>query len=116
MRIGGLYALAGIWDRLPGSVKDPLRFGLGVASHEAARARARAFTLAGALPGLACPFLIVHSGLDTVCPVEESERIRKEAGGPPPLAGFPAANPVLGNNPPNARPPVAALNARRADP
>ena len=113
--IGGFYDLAGIWDRLPASVKDTLRFGLGVASHEAARARARAFTLAGALRGLACPFLIVHSGLDTVCPVEESERVRKEAGGPTTLVVFPEGNHVCDNIPYKARPLMADWMARRLE-
>lgn len=117
--IGGFYDLQAIWDRLPAGVKDTLAFGLGVGSHEAARRRAADFTLAGALGRLACPFLIVHSGGDTVCPVEESERIRAEAGGPTTLVVFPEGNHVCDNIPYKVRPLMAdwmagALGARDA--
>jgi 2,6-dihydroxypseudooxynicotine hydrolase len=117
--IGGFYDLKSIWDRLPASVKDTLQFGLGAPSPGAARERAAAFTLAGALKHLACPFLIVHSGQDTVVPVEESERIRAEAAGPTSLVIFPEGNHVCDNIPYKVRPLMAdwmatQLGARRA--
>ena len=105
--IGGFYAMQGIWDRLPVTVKDTLTFGFGAASHADARARAADFTLAGALKQLTCPFLIVHSGRDTVVPVEESERIRAEAGGPTSLVVFPEGNHVCDNIPYKVRPLMA---------
>lgn len=115
--IGGFHTLRGIWDRLPVSVKDTLAFGMGVASHAAARERASEFTLAGALKGLTASFLIVHSGRDTVVPVEESERIRAEASGPTELVVFPEGNHVCDNIPYKVRPLMAdwmahALGAR----
>ena len=111
--IGGFYDLQGIWDRLPTGVKDTLQFGLGLRSHAAARERSRAFTLAGALKHMACPLLIVHSGMDKVCPVEESERIRGEAGGPTTLVVFPEGNHVCDNIPYKVRPLMADWMARQ---
>ncbi|MBI1847650.1 MAG: alpha/beta hydrolase [Candidatus Rokubacteria bacterium] len=105
--IGGFYDLQAIWDRLPVSVKDTLAFGFGLESHAAARSRAADFTLAGLLDNLTCPFLIIHSGRDTVCPVEESERIRAEAGGPTSLVIFPEGNHVCDNIPYKVRPLMA---------
>lgn len=105
--IGGFYAMQAIWDRLPVTVKDTLQFGFGAASHAAARERAAEFTLAGALKQLTCPFLIVHSGLDKVVPVEESDRIRAEAGGPTSLVVFPEGNHVCDNIPYKVRPLMA---------
>ena len=111
--IGGFYDMQGIWDRLPGGVKDTLQFGFGLGSHAEARERAGAFTLAGALKQMTCPLLIVHSGMDTVCPVEESERIRGEAGGPTTLVVFPEGNHVCDNIPYKVRPLMADWMARQ---
>ncbi len=111
--IGGFYALQTIWDRLPVTVKDTLAFAMGAAGHAEARERAAEFTLAGALKRLACPFLIVHSGRDAVVPVEESERIRSEAGGPTDLVVFPEGNHVCDNIPYQARPLMADWMAAR---
>jgi dipeptidyl aminopeptidase/acylaminoacyl peptidase len=111
--IGGFYDLQAIWDRLPVTVKDTLQFAMGEASHAAARARAAAFTLGGSLKRLACAFLIVHSGRDTVVPVEESERIRAEAAGPTSLVVFPEGNHVCDNIPYKARPLMADWMAQQ---
>lgn len=105
--IGGFCDMAGIWDRLPTSVKDTLQFGFGVASHGVARERAKDFTLTGLLGKMRHPLLIVHSGLDTVCPVEESERMKREAGGPTTLVVFPEGNHVCDNIPYKVRPLMA---------
>jgi 2,6-dihydroxypseudooxynicotine hydrolase len=110
--IGGFYDMASIWDRLPTGVKDTLQFGFGVESHAAARERAKDFTLAGRLGKMRHPLLVVHSGLDTVCPVEESERIKREAGGPTTLVVFPDGNHVCDNMPYKVRPLMADWMAR----
>ena len=110
--IGGFYDMADIWDRLPTGVKDTLTFGFGVASHAAARERATAFTLKGQLARLRQPLLIVHSGLDTVVPVEESERMRQGAGGATTLVVFPDGNHVCDNMPYRVRPLMADWMAR----
>jgi 2,6-dihydroxypseudooxynicotine hydrolase len=104
---GGFYDLLDIWDGLPVMVKDILTFGFGVPDHAAAREAARAYTLRGALGRMRCPLLIVHSGLDLVCPVAESERMKAEAGGPATLAIFPEGHHVCDNIPYKARPLTA---------
>jgi 2,6-dihydroxypseudooxynicotine hydrolase len=111
--IGGFYALRAIWDRLPPGVKDTLQFGFGAASHAEARTRAEDYTLAGVLEEMACPLLIVHSGGDTVCPVEESERMRKAAAGAATLVVFPEGNHVCDNIPYKVRPLMADWMARQ---
>lgn len=111
--IGGFYDMLSIWDRLPASVKDTLQFGFGAGSHEAAREQAKAYTLAGVLKQIACPLLIVHSGLDKVCPVEESERIRRDAGDFATLVVFPEGNHVCDNIPYTVRPLMADWMARK---
>lgn len=111
--IGGFYEMAGIWDRLPNGVKDTLQFGFGVESHAAARRCAEAYTLAGVLKQMTCPLLIVHSGLDTVCPVEESERMRWEAHEVAELVVFPEGNHVCDNIPYKVRPLMADWIARQ---
>jgi 2,6-dihydroxypseudooxynicotine hydrolase len=115
--IGGFHAMANIWDRLPRGVKDTLQFGFGDASHEAARKTAEAYSLAGVLEQMTCPLLIVHSGMDTVCPVEESERMRRAAERVATLVVFPEGNHVCDNIPYKVRPLMAdwmALQLRAA--
>ena len=99
--------------RLPRGVKDTLQFGFGAESHAAARTCAEAYSLAGVLKQMTCPLLIVHSGMDTVCPVEESERMRGEAGGETTLVVFPEGNHVCDNIPYKARPLMADWMARQ---
>jgi 2,6-dihydroxypseudooxynicotine hydrolase len=111
--IGGFYEMLGIWDRLPGGVKDTLQFGFGVESHAAARACAEAYSLAGVLKQMTCPLLIVHSGMDTVCPVEESERMRHEADSVASLVVFPEGNHVCDNITYKVRPLMADWMARQ---
>ena len=111
--IGGFYEMLSIWDRLPTGVKDTLQFGFGVESHEAARKQAEAYTLAGTLEQMTCPLLIVHSGQDRVCPVEESERMRREAKGVATLIVFPEGNHVCDNIPYKVRPLMADWIARQ---
>ncbi len=105
--IGGFYDLSDIWGRLPYAVQDTLRFGFGDETVEAAGETAKGYTLAGALGRIECPLLIVHSGLDEICPVEESERMIAEAGGDAELVVFPEGNHVCDNIPYKARPLMA---------
>ena len=105
--IGGFYDMTGIWSRFPASTKETLQFGFGAGSEDEARRQAQAYTLSGCLTGLTCPLLIVHSGMDEVCPVAESERIRDEARGPTTLTIFAEGNHVCDNIPYKARPLMA---------
>lgn len=105
--IGAFYDMAATWPRFPRTTKDPIRFGLGAETDEEARDLARGFSLAGVLKNLTCPLLIVHSGMDTVCPVEDSERLQREAGGRTWLRVFPEGNHVCDNIPYKVRPLMA---------
>jgi 2,6-dihydroxypseudooxynicotine hydrolase len=105
--IGGFYDMGGIWSRFPASTKETLQFAFGAASEPIAREHASAYTLAGLLGGLTCPLLIVHSGMDEVCPVKESERMKAEARGPTTLSVFAEGNHVCDNIPYKVRPLMA---------
>jgi len=111
--IGGFYDLRGIWDRVPTPAKEALQFGFGVASRDEAREAAAAYTLEGVLEQISCPLLIVHSGGDEVCPVEESERMRNAAKGHATLVVFPDGNHVCDNIPYKVRPLMADWVARQ---
>jgi dienelactone hydrolase len=111
--IGGFYDMGRIWSRFPSSTKETLQFGFGAGSEEEAHRHAQSYTLAGVLRGLTCPFLIVHSGMDEVCPVAESERIRDEAGGLTTLSIFAEGNHVCDNIPYKVRPLMADWLAQR---
>jgi 2,6-dihydroxypseudooxynicotine hydrolase len=111
--IGGFYEMLDIWDRLPTGVKDTLQFGFGADSHAAARRCAQAYSLAGVVEQMTCPLLIVHSGRDTVCPVEESERMRRAAESVATLVVFPEGNHVCDNIPYKVRPLMADWIARQ---
>ena len=105
--IGGFYDMSGIWERFPGSTKEALQFSFGAGNEAEARGHAQSYTLAGLLSRLCCPLLIVHSGMDEVCPVAESERIRDEAAGPTTLSVFAEGNHVCDNIPYKVRPLMA---------
>jgi 2,6-dihydroxypseudooxynicotine hydrolase len=105
--VGGFYDLDGIWDALPPTARETLRFAFDVDTDRTARERARAYTLAGVLDRLTCPFLIVHSDGDPVCPVAHAERMRREAKGPATLAVFPEGNHACDNIPYKVRPLMA---------
>lgn len=111
--IGGFYDMGAIWDRFPGSTKETLQFGFGARDAADAKRHAQRYTLSGQLGKLHCPLLIVHSGMDEVCPVAESERIRNEAGGPTTLSVFAEGNHVCDNIPYKVRPLMADWLARQ---
>ena len=111
--IGGFYDMGAIWQRFPASVRETVQFAFAAASPEEARVRARACSLEGVLGQMRCPFLIVHSGMDVVCPVEDSERMRREAGGPTRLEIFPEGNHVCDNIPYKVRPLMADWMAQQ---
>jgi dipeptidyl aminopeptidase/acylaminoacyl peptidase len=105
--IGGFFDMAETWSSFPEPVKEILRFAFGAASVEQAREMAAAYTLKGLLQNLRCPFLIVHSGMDDVCPVEASQRMQREAKGEATLKVFPEGNHVCDNIAYKVRPLMA---------
>jgi len=105
--IGGFYDMGEIWERFPATVKETVQFAFGAANTAEARRHASTCSLRGVLANMRCPFLIVHSGLDVVCPVEDSRRMEREAGGPTTLEIFPEGNHVCDNIPFKVRPLMA---------
>ena len=111
--IGGFYDMGEIWDRFPATVKETVQFAFAAADAAEARRRAGDCSLAGVLATMRCPFLIVHSGMDVVCPVEDSKRMQREAGGPTTLEIFPEGNHVCDNIPYKVRPLMADWMAQQ---
>ncbi len=111
--IGGFYRLSDIWDRCPAAVHETLAFGFGNDSIAAAGKTAEQYSLEGVLGNISCPLLIVHSGQDTVCPVEESQRMIDESGDDAELIVFPEGNHVCDNIPYKARPVMADWMAEK---
>lgn len=102
--IGGFYDMGDIWQRFPRSTKETLQFAFGAATEQDAQQLARGYTLSGLLDRLSCPLLIVHSGMDEVCPLTESKRMAEEARGPTTLSLFAEGNHVCDNIPYKVRP------------
>jgi 2,6-dihydroxypseudooxynicotine hydrolase len=105
--IGGFFDMAETWPNFPAAAQEILCFAFGAASVEQAREMAAAYTLKGILQNLRCPFLVVHSGMDDVCPVEASERMQREAKGKATLKVFPEGNHVCDNIAYKVRPLMA---------
>lgn len=82
-------------------------FAFGATTQIEARRLASSYTLSGVLADLNRPLLIVHSGMDEVCPVSESERIMREAGSRAALQIFSEGNHVCDNIPYKVRPLMA---------
>ena len=111
--IGGFFDMAEAWQRFPASTKETLRFAFGAKDVAEAAEMARAYTLAGLLRNLTCPFLIVHSGQDDVCPIEAAESMQRDAAGPTTLKVYPEGNHVCDNISYKVRPLMADWMAAR---
>jgi dipeptidyl aminopeptidase/acylaminoacyl peptidase len=109
---GGFFDLLDTWDRAPLALHEALRFAFGSESFEAARERAKDFTLDGILDQNLCPTLIVHSGADKVMRASEAERIRDAAGPAAELVIFPEGSHVCDNIPYKIRPLMSDWMAR----
>ncbi|MBO22999.1 MAG: alpha/beta hydrolase [Rhodospirillaceae bacterium] len=105
--IGGFHSMAGFWNDMPFAVQDTLRFAFGDDTVEEAAETAKLYTLNGVLGRIGCPLLIVHSELDEICPVEESQRMIDEAGDDAELVVFQEGNHVCDNIPFKSRPLMA---------
>jgi dipeptidyl aminopeptidase/acylaminoacyl peptidase len=111
--IGGFYDMGAIWSRMPKGTTDSICYAFGVQTLEDGADLARRYTLAGVLGRIGCPVLIVHSGQDNVCPVEESRRMINELGPEAELKIFAEGNHVCDNIPYKARPLMADWMAEK---
>jgi alpha-beta hydrolase superfamily lysophospholipase len=73
--IGGFFELKAIWSRMPESTQESLLYAKGLGpDDQSIQSVLSRYTLEGHLEKISCPVLVVHSGGDEVCPVEESIR------------------------------------------
>ncbi|MEK9812148.1 MAG: alpha/beta hydrolase [Bordetella sp.] len=81
--IGGFYDLSRVWPNMPESTKESLTYAMGVEStSKFLDSMLPHYTLAGHLSNIRCPVLIVHSGKDEVCPIEDSHRMMADLKNP----------------------------------
>ncbi|WP_299842550.1 alpha/beta hydrolase [uncultured Paracoccus sp.] len=107
--INGFHDLGSFWTALPQVYRDNMGFALG---QDETEARARAFTLSGAVP-VAAPALILHGGKDKIFPPIEAQRSAEACAGPVELHIFPDGNHVCNNIPWLYRPMLADWLADR---
>jgi 2,6-dihydroxypseudooxynicotine hydrolase len=105
--IGGFYDLAAAWPRMPKGTTDSLGFAFGATPGAEAAAQTSPYTLDGVLGNVGCPVLVVHSGQDNVCPVEDSDRMVRDIGPRAELRVFAEGNHVCDNIPYKVRPLMA---------
>ena len=110
---GGFYDMHGIWDRFPDVVRINLGKVMGARTPEEAEELAKGFTLAGLMPKVRCPFLVIHSHGDNVCPYEEGERMAREAAGPTEIRIFPEGDHACDNISYKVRPYTADWMAEK---
>lgn len=104
--IGGFFELGAVWNRMPRGTIESLGHAFGTDPADWAE-NARRYTLEGVLSRARCPVLIVHSGQDNVCPVEESQRMLDALGPEAELRVFAEGNHVCDNIPYRVRPLMA---------
>ncbi len=109
--IGGFYDWP--WDRFRQASREEFAMVTHSKTVEEAERIAKTFTLKGIIEKVKVPLLIVHSHGDSVCRVEDAERMAREAGGPTQLALFQEGNHVCDNIPYKVRPMMADWMARQ---
>ena len=105
--IGGFYDLNDVWLRMPFSTQQSIAYAIGAVDVDAARTLIKPYSLCGVLQKVECPVLIVHSGGDTVCPVEESQRMIDDLTAPVDFHLFEDGNHVCDNIAYKVRPLMA---------
>lgn len=110
--IGGFYDMAEAWPRMPRGTTESLGHAFGLPPDRWQTEAAR-YSLRGLLGDVGCPVLIVHSGQDNVCPVEDSRRMIADLGPTAELCIFDEGNHVCDNIPYRVRPLMADWLAER---
>ena len=109
--VGGFYTLP--VDQFPEPVLHELTLVTASKNTEETRKKAAKFTLAGLMPKISCPMLVVHSQPDSVCSYKEAERMVAEAGDNAELVLYPDGNHVCDNIAYKSRPLMADWLARK---
>ncbi len=111
-RIAALVALAGpydlseCWAALNPLTRGGYRFYTKSRDEAEAFEKAKTLTLAGVLPNVRCPLLVIHGGQDRLFPPAQAERIVREAPNAT-LLLYPEGNHVCNNIPYKYRPAMA---------
>ncbi|HLW02880.1 MAG TPA: alpha/beta fold hydrolase [Ktedonobacterales bacterium] len=101
------YNLAKHFDRYPLLTQEAFIYRLKAPDEATARERLKQFDLAGVMPRVTCPLLVVMGRLDRLFPAEDAEQMAVEAGGPTDLWMFDDGNHVCNNIPYKYRPQQA---------
>jgi 2,6-dihydroxypseudooxynicotine hydrolase len=104
--------MAEAWPRMPRGTTESLGHAFGLPPDRWQTEAAR-YSLRGLLGDVGCPVLIVHSGQDNVCPVEDSRRMIADLGPTAELCIFDEGNHVCDNIPYRVRPLMADWLAER---
>ena len=78
----GPYDWGALWDNLPALTRDAFRVRSHSADEAQARERAHALSLKGVAEHITCPLFVVGTGLDTLTPAVDAQRLVSEAKGP----------------------------------
>jgi dipeptidyl aminopeptidase/acylaminoacyl peptidase len=109
---GGFYDMHESWLHFPAVVRTNLGKVIGAHSPEEAETLAKGFSLAGLMPRVTCPFLVIHSHGDIVCSYKDGERMAREAKGPTEIHIFPEGDHACDNISYKVRPFTADWLAR----
>jgi 2,6-dihydroxypseudooxynicotine hydrolase len=104
--IGGPYNFGECWPALPALTRETFAHHSGAADDAEARRKASQLSLAGVLPRLRQPFLVVFGKQDRLIPWQQAERAAAEAGDAR-LVMYEEGNHVCNNIPYKYRPLVA---------
>ena len=104
--IGGPYNFGRLWAGLPPLTRETFAHHAGARTDDEARALALALDLAGVLPRVRQPFLVVFGKLDRLIPWQDAERVAAEAPNAE-LVMYAEGNHVCNNIPYKWRPLVA---------
>ncbi|OGL16702.1 MAG: hypothetical protein A3G97_15095 [Candidatus Rokubacteria bacterium RIFCSPLOWO2_12_FULL_69_21] len=104
--IGGPYNFGRLWAGLPPLTRETFAHHAGARSDDEDRAQALALDLAGVLPRVRQPFLVVFGKLDRLIPWQDAERVAAEAPNAE-LVMYAEGNHVCNNIPYKWRPLVA---------
>ncbi len=104
--IGGPYNFGACWSGLPPLTRETFAHASGAGDEAAAERRAGELDLAGVLPRVSQPMLVVFGKLDRLIPWQHAERVAAEAPNAR-LVLYPEGNHVCNNIPYKYRPLVA---------
>jgi 2,6-dihydroxypseudooxynicotine hydrolase len=110
--IGGPYSFGECWPQLPVLSREAFMYHSGAKDDRDGQTRAAQLTLAGIVPQVRQPLLVVFGKQDRLIPYQQAERVAAEAPNAT-LVMYPEGNHVCNNIPYKYRPLVADWMAER---